>query len=382
MKDLGALVSDPQFALQFRVIEPAPAEPEALLVLLHGVGGNETNLAAVGAEAPPGTLVVLPRGRLALGPQQFAWFRVAFSAAGPQIVASEAEDSRTILIRLIRQLQNRYDVDARHTTIAGFSQGGILSASVALSAPESVHAFAVLAGRILPELEPAIASRERLASLRAFVAHGRFDDKLPVAWAERADAWLTQLGVAHETRLYSTGHELDAAMLRDFLHWLAQPIRDVTAVLHMDAEQTTLSAKGAAVHLAPGWARVARDYFTRWPPGAGEIENAIAAIEDELMRAPRSWHGVQLRSDAPVLREIARAAGVPDTAQLSREVVERTFERLAAVALGRPNAREQLPEDVGFAAALVVLRELIHHLDIAAIALAEVPQHGQSVASQ
>lgn len=371
MKDPGALITDSRFVLPFRVIEPAPSTPCALLVLLHGVGGNETSLAAAAAAIPSGTLVVLPRGRLALGPGQFAWFRVVFAAAGPQIIASEAEESRTLLIRFIEQLQAHFGIGATRTTVAGFSQGGILSASVALSAPERVHAFAVLAGRILPELKPAIATRERLAPLRAFVGHGQFDDKLPVSWAQRADALLTQLGVAHVTHLYPFGHELGAAMLKDFLAWLARPVQETTAFLHLDAEQTTLSRNGVAVRIAPGRTRLASEYLARWPPRPSDVENAIATIEDELMRAPRNLRGIEVKSDAPVLREIARAAGVPDAARLSRDVVERTFERLAAVASGRPNAQERLPEETGFAASLLILRELMHHLDISSIALAD-----------
>jgi phospholipase/carboxylesterase len=221
MKSLSPLSVDPAFALAFRTLQPPPARPAALLVLLHGVGGNEGNLAALGAEAGRDTLVVLPRGPIALGPQAFGWFRVAFSSSGPQIVASEADASRRTLIDFIGQLQQAHGIDAAHTVVAGFSQGGILSASVALTAPERVAAFAVLAGRILPELEPQLADAPRLSTLRGYIAHGTYDDKLPVSWAQRASDWLDRLGVEHLTRRYPTGHELGAAMRADFLAWLA-----------------------------------------------------------------------------------------------------------------------------------------------------------------
>jgi phospholipase/carboxylesterase len=222
MKSLSPLSVDPAFALAFRTLQPPPARPAALLVLLHGVGGNEGNLAALGAEAGRDTLVVLPRGPIALGPQAFGWFRVAFSSSGPQIVASEADASRRTLIDFIGQLQQAHGIDAAHTVVAGFSQGGILSASVALTAPERVAAFAVLAGRILPELEPQLADAPRLSTLRGYIAHGTYDDKLPVSWAQRASDWLDRLGVEHLTKRYPTGHELGAAMRADFLAWLAR----------------------------------------------------------------------------------------------------------------------------------------------------------------
>ena len=80
----------------------------------------------------------------------------------------------------------------------------------------------VILARILPELEPQLAEAPRLSTLRGYVAHGTYDDKLPVSWAQRADDWLTRLGVAHETKLYPAGHELGAAMRADFLAWLAR----------------------------------------------------------------------------------------------------------------------------------------------------------------
>jgi phospholipase/carboxylesterase len=217
---LSALTADPAFALAFRAHEPAPSKPASLLVLLHGVGGNETNLAGLAADVAPGTLVVLPRGPLELGAGQHAWFRVAFTANGPQIVASEAETSRQQLVRFVAQLQAAHDIAPERTTIGGFSQGGILSASVGLTAPGLVRGFAVLSGRILPELEPLLAPREDLARVHALIAHGRDDDKLPVAWAERAEAWLQRLGVPHALRLYPGGHGIGEAMARDFIHWI------------------------------------------------------------------------------------------------------------------------------------------------------------------
>jgi len=218
---LGALLTDSVSGVSYRVLEPQPSKPTKCLILLHGVGGNETNLMDIAAGLDRDTLVVFARGPLQMGVQQFAWFRVAFTASGPRIVPEEAERSRATLIAFVQQLQVRHGITAANTVIAGFSQGGILSASVALSAPESVAGFAVLSGRILPELEPQLASQERLSNLQAFIGHGTQDSKLPVDWAHRSDALLTALGVEHQLRLYPMDHGISASMHADFLQWLA-----------------------------------------------------------------------------------------------------------------------------------------------------------------
>ena len=213
------LISAPDYALAFRTLQPAPEPPPRLLVLLHGVGGEELQLASLGARVDKGTLVVLPRAPRSIANGMYGWFRVGFTADGPEIVPEEAEESRLRLIEFIGQLQQHHEIAPSHTVVAGFSQGGILSASAALSAPACVAGFGLLCGRILPELEPVLAPRDQLATLDALVVHGRADDKLPLAWAERADAWLQRLGVPHVLRLHDAGHELTPAMRGDFLEW-------------------------------------------------------------------------------------------------------------------------------------------------------------------
>ena len=216
----GELQTSASLGLAYRLMQPVPAQPRRLVVLLHGVGSNEAHMASLTSGMGADTLLVLARGPLTLGPGQYAWFRVAFGANGPSINAEEAEHSRQLLVHFVQQLQRQYGVSVDNTVVAGFSQGGIMSASVGLSAPESVAGFGLLSGRILPELAPHLASRERLARLKVFVGHGEHDQVLPVAWAQRSAALLSELGVAHQLHLYPMDHRISAGMQTDFLAWL------------------------------------------------------------------------------------------------------------------------------------------------------------------
>ncbi len=221
MREPGDLIHDAAYAFAFRTLEPRPGAPRRLLVLLHGVGGDEQQLAALGARVDQGTLVVLPRGQRSISGGMTGWYRVGLSADGPQIVEDEAEEARLKLVEFLGQLQNRFDIAASHTVVGGFSQGGILSASAALTAPSCVAGFSVLCGRILPEIEARLAPLEELATLHALIVHGRDDETLPISWSDRATDWLTQLGVRHELRLHDAGHELTQAMEDDLLRWFA-----------------------------------------------------------------------------------------------------------------------------------------------------------------
>ena len=216
-RTFSSLQVEPHSGLLFRKSSESD-EPRARLLLLHGVGGNESNLASFASYLPSNLEVLLLQAPLQIAPQGFAWFQVSFTSEGPRIDPVQADASRRRLLTFLDALP------PLPTIIAGFSQGGILSASVGLSAPQKVKGFGLLSGRILPELESDIAPANALATLSAFVAHGRHDTKLPQYWADRADALLTRLGVSHETRLYDMDHEIVAEEITDFAHWLSKTL--------------------------------------------------------------------------------------------------------------------------------------------------------------
>ncbi|HEY9194241.1 MAG TPA: hypothetical protein VIO81_15335, partial [Methyloversatilis sp.] len=100
------------------------------------------------------------------------------------------------------------------------------------------------------------------------------------------------------------------------------------------------------------------------------LEEAIATVEDEVTRArdvvaPASG----LFSTDACVRDIARAAGVSGStpSTLTLDAVEQAFGRLAALAHRAPTSHPGLPADAGFAAALLILREVMHHLHCTAI---------------
>lgn len=367
----------PGFELAFRLRQPQPAAPRRALVLLHGVGGNENHLEVLADGVGDDVLVVLVRAPLQLAPGQHAWFQVAFGAEGPVIDADQAEASRQQLIRFLAQLQQHWHIAPADTVIAGFSQGGILSASVALTAPERVGGFAILSGRILPELRARVAPREQLAHLAAFIGHGEYDSKLPFVWAERSGQWLSRLGIGYRMQRYPIDHGISAAMRADFVEWFAgcgarPKARPDDIRLEIGAERSTLTLPdGTVLPLGPGSDALAAQHFHHTPPTPLEMEQAIVTVEDAMapLRAQLPAAARLVSADAGI-GAMARLAGLAPaaSADFSRQAIERTFGRLAAVVEGQPAAHAGLPTDPAFAARLLILRELMHHLDFAGIA--------------
>ena len=219
MTTLSEPVHGDTWAFDFVTLEPRPDAPRVLAVLLHGVGGDETQMAALAARLPDDTLVAMPRGQRSISGGRIGWFREALGEDSAHLVEDEAEDARVKLVDFIEHLQQRFDVPPARTVLIGFSQGGMLAASAALTCPASVAGFALACGRIPPEIEPQVPSGDAHARLHALVVHGRNDDTLDLDWAYRACAWLDALHVAHECRLHDAGHELTAAMQNDVVEW-------------------------------------------------------------------------------------------------------------------------------------------------------------------
>lgn len=102
-------------------------------------------------------------------------------------------------------------------------------------------------------------------------------------------------------------------------------------------------------------------------PDALALEQGIEEVEDAVMPAS-AWlpRPVRLQTHDAVLHDIARVATAREV--LTRDAVERLFERLALQAQ-RLTPDAQLPQDPAWAAALLVLRECMHHWQVEQIHL-------------
>ena len=143
-------------------------------------------------------------------------------------------------------------------------------------------------------------------------------------------------------------------------------------LLHIGEEQTAVAVgSGPEVDtvllLAVGTRATAAQFYRHNPPTPGELENAIQWVEDEVNRARALVAGhASLFSSDPAVQQMAGLAGVVGST-LSVDAVERLFDQLASLSLGRPASSAGIPNTPAFAAGLLILREFMHHLGFAEI---------------
>ena len=137
------------------------------------------------------------------------------------------------------------------------------------------------------------------------------------------------------------------------------------ALLHLGATGSEVKVGGAGgpvVHMALGYTIAPAALFRGDIPTALELENAIAAVEDQVMPAVRQLPGVtELVTTDPELCALAAAASVEAGGVLSLERIEWLFDELSRVVLGGPATGLPFAPTRRAAVALLILRELMHH---------------------
>ena len=191
-----------------------------LLILLHGVGSNEKDLFSFADQLPDQFLVISVRAPITLDSNRFGWYQVDFSTGKPVFNKEQEEKSRQLILDFIDQLNEHHSFDAAKVYLAGFSQGAIMSYSIALTHPEKVRGIAIMSGRLLEEIKPIIASPIKLQQLNIFISHGTQDGMLTVEYARESLKFLESLNLNPTYKEYFAGHGINTDMRSDLIAWL------------------------------------------------------------------------------------------------------------------------------------------------------------------
>lgn len=211
-------------SLHYLIREPKvkSAHPPVLF-LLHGVGSNEKDLFGFADKLPDEYFVISARGPITIAEGRYAWFHVEFTPDGPKIDFEEQENSRKLIASFIKEMQGKYHFDEKRILLIGFSQGGIMNYSVALTNPGLVKGIAIMSSRLLPEIKPLIAPADKLKGLNIYISHGTADNVLQVEYARSAKAYLENLGLKPDYHEYAgVAHTINGAMFTDLLAWISK----------------------------------------------------------------------------------------------------------------------------------------------------------------
>jgi phospholipase/carboxylesterase len=208
-------------------IEPrAPAD--ACVVLLHGLGADGHDFESLVPELrlpeKPAIRWVFPHApvrpvTLNGGYRMRAWYDILGldrSAAQDESGIRESADTAHALIRR----ENERGVPSDRIVLAGFSQGGAVALFAGLRHPERLAGILALSTYLPLESSLAAEAHPASAAVPVFMAHGRFDNVVPLALGQGSRDFLAGRGYEVDWRTYPMAHSLCPEEIGDVRAWL------------------------------------------------------------------------------------------------------------------------------------------------------------------
>ncbi len=202
------------------VVREAADEPDGALILLHGRGADERDLAPVLDVLDPQRRLVglTPGAPLHLPPGGRHWYHVA------RVGFPEQDTFHATLPRLTGFLDGwlaERAIGWERTVIGGFSQGTVMSYATALGTGRPSPAGVLALSGFIPTVdgwEPALDER---AGLAVMIAHGARDPVIGVQFGRDARDRLSAAGLDVRYLESEAGHHVDPRMMPDLASWLA-----------------------------------------------------------------------------------------------------------------------------------------------------------------
>jgi phospholipase/carboxylesterase len=202
-------------------IETGP-KPGVTVIWLHGLGADGHDFEPIVPELELAKPVrfVFPHAPIRpvtinQGMRMRAWYDIFQFGGGPEDEAG-IRASQKLVENLIAAEKGR------NIVLAGFSQGGAIVLQTGLRHPQRVAGVLALSTYL-----PLAASLEQEASpanrnTPIFMAHGQFDDIIPLRRAEQSRDALTGLGYDVEWHTYPMPHSVCAPEIGDISRFLAK----------------------------------------------------------------------------------------------------------------------------------------------------------------
>ena len=208
-------------------------EIRASVLWLHGLGASghdfEPIVPHLGLPASFGVRFVFPHAPLRAvtinnGYVMRAWYDVM----GPDLAArqdkSGIRDSESKLRALV-QRETARGISPKHIVLAGFSQGGVMALHTGLRYGERLAGILALSC-YLPLAERIEAERSQAnAATPVLMAHGRYDNLIPMALGHAGYQRLVAIGQPIEWQAYPIGHEVSLAETTAIGRWLGSILK-------------------------------------------------------------------------------------------------------------------------------------------------------------
>jgi phospholipase/carboxylesterase len=212
----------------FAHVRPAAGEPEGALVLMHGRGTSEQDLAPLlDVFDPERRLVGLaPRGPLELPPGGRHWYVIReIGYPDPETFGASFD----LLASWLDATLAEHGIGLDRTVLGGFSQGGVMAYGLGLAAGRPAPAGLLELSTFMPTVEGRELDLSNREGFPVAIAHGTLDRIIPVDFGRRARDRLIEAGADVLYRESPVPHTLDPRELPTFVGWLQRVLAPTPA---------------------------------------------------------------------------------------------------------------------------------------------------------
>ncbi|HXL76399.1 MAG TPA: alpha/beta hydrolase [Burkholderiales bacterium] len=203
------------------------SKPAASIIWLHGLGADGHDFEPIVPELKLAKPVrfVFPHApvrpvTINQGMRMRAWYDILQFGGGPEDEAG-IRASQRLAEELIAKEKKR-GLPAEKIVMAGFSQGGAIALQTALRYPERL-AGALALSTYLPRAASLQSERSPAnQGIPIFMAHGSYDDIIPLRRAEESRKLLEAAGYPVEWHEYPMPHSVCAEEIADMAAFLAR----------------------------------------------------------------------------------------------------------------------------------------------------------------
>jgi phospholipase/carboxylesterase len=184
-----------------------------LVVAIHGLGDRPESFGEIFAGMSSRARLILPYGLSAYG-DGFSWFPI--SRLEPKALAEGTTLAADELSGLIASIEQTRPIRGK-TIVTGFSQGGMLSFTLAVLHPDQIGEALPISGLLAPPLFPHSWPIGKVTP-RVHAFHGDADDRVPVGGARDSIGALSSVGFSATLSEYpNVRHSISADMRRDWM---------------------------------------------------------------------------------------------------------------------------------------------------------------------
>lgn len=186
-----------------------------VLLMLHGTGGNETDIVSLADALDPDAAVLSPRGTVTENGMLRFFRRMGEGVFDVDDVIAKAGD----LAGFVTWAREHYELGDRPMIAVGFSNGANIGLALGMLHPDVIQRVIAFSGMYPFADRP---TPLQLEGSRMLVLGGDADAMAPAASGDRLEAELTRVGAAVERQLRAGGHGIAEQEVARARAWLSE----------------------------------------------------------------------------------------------------------------------------------------------------------------